>query len=350
MPLVVICSLVRDGMSYLPSYRRQLESLSLEGDLDWRLCILEGDSSDGSWEYLVQWAADDPRIIIGREDVGDTAEIQDRAERWARVCNACLALIPDSLEYSHMLWLEADLCFPPELLRRLLQHRVDVVAPIIYLGGLFYDTWGFRGLDGVAWTNNTPYHSAYQPMGLMEMSSVGSCVLFRRAILDAGIRFRGPYETGLLVGMCHDARAQGYRVFADTLTAILHPVDNWESQMWAPSRVEIVDGEGNCRELPLAEARRKRFVMHIAALDAGILLSAQRSFLRELSLLHRSNRFRIEVLARTYPHKRYQMKITVDKPQPAILGQPLLRGLLPERLFKKLLRRDLQSPLTIEME
>ncbi|HJV34643.1 hypothetical protein, partial [Geomonas sp.] len=128
MSLVVICSLVRDGMSYLPSYRRQLESLTLEGGLEWHLCILEGDSRDGSAKYLEQWAAEDPRITVGKENVGDTAEIQDRAERWARVCNACLDLIPASLDYSHMLWLEADLSFPPELLRRLVRHEADVVS------------------------------------------------------------------------------------------------------------------------------------------------------------------------------------------------------------------------------
>lgn len=101
MAQVVICSLVRDGMAYIPAYRRQLESLSLgEGD-SWHLCILEGDSRDGTWEYLVKWASEDSRLTLGRECAGDTAEIEDRAARRARVGNACFDLIPSDLQHSY---------------------------------------------------------------------------------------------------------------------------------------------------------------------------------------------------------------------------------------------------------
>src|SRR5262249_14963248 len=159
---------------------------------------------DGTLDFLRRWEAEDPRVKVGRECVGEALEKNDRAARWARAANACIDLLPNSGSHTHVLWLEADLCFPPELVSRLLAKDVDIVAPIIYLGGYFYDTWGFRDLSGKKWKSPASSNRKFKPFRLIEMSSVGSCVLFRRAILDSGIRFRGTYEDGLLVGVCQD--------------------------------------------------------------------------------------------------------------------------------------------------
>ncbi|HJV35057.1 hypothetical protein, partial [Geomonas sp.] len=263
--------------------------------------------------------------------------------------NSCLALVPEDLDYSHLLWIESDLCFPPELLRRLLAHDVDVVAPMIWLGGLFYDTWGYRDIDGNPWTNHAPYHPDYVPMSLMEMGSVGSCVLFRRAILDAGVRYQGTYQNGLLVGMCHDARALGYRVFVDTSTAILHPVDNWEAQMWRPSQLVIIDSSGNAADMPLAEARGLGLEMHIAALDPNMMLQANGAFLRNLCWRYRSNRISVEVQARPYPRKLYRMQVHIGDPEPVFFKNPVTR-LIPRGILRKKLQKELRTSLTIEIE
>ncbi len=328
MAEVAICSLVRDGMEYLPSYRRQLESLRLDPSDGWRLFVLEGDSRDGSHEFLASWAAEDPRVTVGREHVGDATEREDRAARWARAANACLDLVPPDGDHTHVLWLEADLCFPPELVRRLLAREVDIVAPMIWLGGQFYDTWGFRDLEGRRWTNTPPYHPAYRPMSLVEMGSVGSCVLFRRAVLDAGIRMRGTYEDGLLVGMCRDARAAGFRVFADTSTAILHPVDHWEGQMWRADSVRLVDREGREHTLDLAEAAALGLEANVPLLDQETMRRAHGRLWTHLFRRLATNRLAVTVRARSRPAKRYDLLVRALPPRGPAAFPPLRPALL----------------------
>lgn len=314
MAEIAICSLVRDGMDYLPSYRRQIESLQLKGGDSWRLYILEGDSRDASHAFLQTWASEDPRVRIGQEHVGDAMEQEDRAARWARVGNACFDLIPPDSTHTHVLWLEADLCFPPELLHRLVSHEVDILAPMIYLGGVFYDTWGFRDLKGQKWNNLAPFHPDFRPFDLMEMGSVGSCVLFQREVLDAGIRFKGTYEDGLLVGMCQDARAKGFKVYADTGTAILHPMGPWEAQMWRPSEITIELSDGSTTPLSIQEARVHGLELNLPLLDGAGFLKSQARFL--LAMLRRfgTTRLELDIRASVYPAKRYRLRIKVLPP------------------------------------
>lgn len=337
-PHVAICSLVRDGMAYLPAYRRQLESLRLPGGLQWQLFILEGDSRDDSHAFLTKWAQEDSRITVAREHAGDSTDKEDRAARWARVGNTCFGLVPESGPHTHVLWLETDLCFPPELLHRLLDHRVDIVAPMIFLGGLFYDTWGFRDLEGRSWRGEAPYHPSYRPMALMDMGSVGSCVLFRREILDAGIRFKGTYEQGLLVGMCNDARAKGFKVFADTGTAILHPVDQWEEQMWRPTSLRIVYLDGAEESLTPAQARPLGLDFNLPLLDPSTLRKAQGGLLWSLFQRLNTNRIVVEATARVVPRKSYDLLIRAQPPKG-------IRGTAPFRRAIFALERGHFNPL-----
>lgn len=339
MAELAICSLVRDGMPYLPAYRRQLESLVLaEGDT-WRLYCIEGDSRDESWSFLSRWAAEDDRLTIAQLHVGKAEGAERMAQNWAKVCNACFDLIPADSAHTHVLWLESDLTFPSETARRLLAHGVDVVAPIIFLGGQFYDTWGFRDLAGRRWTNEAPYHPDYGPNRLMPMGSVGSCVLFSRRVFDAGIRMRGTYENGLLVGMCNDARAQGLRVWADTGTAILHPVDQWERQMWRVAEV-VTEGRGGERSIDPGEFPRRHIAPVLPVLDVAALLAAQRRFLVAQFVELRTNRLAIDVAARTHPTRRYSMRVRRAAPR-GVLALPFVARAMP--LFERLLRKRLSA-------
>lgn len=315
---VVICSLVKNAMKYLPAYRKQLEALVLPVETTWTLCILEGDSNDGTWDYLVQWASECDRIVIGRENVGETASgegIDGRAERWARAGNACLDLTCSVTDFTHVMWLESDLCFPLDLLSRLLSCNVDIVAPMIWIGGHFYDTWGFRDLNCKKWGNFPPYHRDYRSNALIEMGSVGSCVLARRAIVDSGIRFRGPYEDGLIVGICNDARSKGFRVFVDTSTSILHPVSLWADQMWKVVGVEIVYTKTKVKNLSLEEIVSLGIEQHIALLTPESLVYANRGFLKNVFKNSGTNRINMVVVKEPSPSRRYRMKIIIEEPQ-----------------------------------
>ena len=328
MSTVVICSLVRNGMGYLPAFRRQIESLQLDPGVAWRLCIVEGDSSDESQSFLEKWQAEDSRVLTAQLHVGRAREIEDRAGRWARVGNACFDLAVRSGDYTHVLWIESDLCFPPELLRRLLAQEVDIVAPMIYLGGLFYDTWGFRDLTGTRWTNEAPYHQRYRGMDLIEMGSVGSCVLFRRAVLDAGIRFKGTYEHGLLVGMCEDARAAGFRVWADTSTAILHPVDYWEAQLWRVRELVVIDRVGRSSTLSPRDLRALRVDRNVPSLDPGVLLRTYTRLWRDLYRRLETNRLEVQVRLEAEPGHSYSMTVRACEPSGLARLKPVRKLLL----------------------
>ena len=303
---VAICSLVRNGIDYLHSFRRQLESLN-DDIFRWHLYLIEGDSLDASWEFIKEWAEEDRRITIRQFHVGKATERESIAERWANVGNKCIEMIPANSTHTHVMWLEADLCFPPELIRRLLNHNVDIVSPIIFLGGLFYDTWGFRGMDGKKWTNHAPYHPEFLPMTLLPMHSVGSCVLFARKVMDVGIRFKGTHEDGLLVGICNDARRIGMAIYADTSTAILHPVDNWEKQLWHLQGVKIVDSKAH--EPDILDFKDRGASPAIPILDASFLIQAHFTFLQDLFGSLGTNHIRIEIEALSKEKRNYKMVI-----------------------------------------
>lgn len=342
MAELAICSLVRDGMPYLPAYRAQVESLVLADGDTWRLYVLEGDSRDDSWRFLQRWAQQDSRVHVAQLHVGKAESAEQMARNWAKVGNACFDLIPAESAHTHVLWLESDLTFPSETARRLLAHGVDVVAPVIFLGGQFYDTWGFRDVAGRRWTNTAPYHPDFGPNRLMPMGSVGSCVLFRRAVFEAGIRMRGTYENGLLVGMCNDARAAGLRVWADTGTAILHPVDQWERQMWHIDEVTIEGPHGAQRFAPV-DFPRQHIVPSIPVLDATALLGTQCRFLTKQFAELRTNRLDIDVAARTHPSRRFSMNVRRSAPR-GLGALPVVLSAMS--LVEKVLRKRL-SPQRI---
>ena len=104
-------------------------------------------------------------------------------------------MIPSDSKHTHVLWIESDLYFPPEILEKLILHDVDIVAPMIYMGGNFYDQWAYRDEKDQPWSHAPPYHKDYSPFSLIKMGSVGSCVLFKRAVIDSGITFKkqGPF-------------------------------------------------------------------------------------------------------------------------------------------------------------
>lgn len=247
-PTVAVCSLFRNSSRTLDCFRSALETQAGSG-IELVFSFVEGDSTDDTWARLSAWAATDRRVVLQKIDVEPVTSFEDRVSKWAALGNAAL----DGLRgrsYDYVLWCESDLSIPPDLVSQLVADAVDVVAPAIFLGGMFYDTWGFRGLDGRRFQNVMPYHSDYRPFGLIELASVGSTVLFRRAVLDTGLRFRGVYENGLLVGLCSDARARGFRVFLDSRVAVVHPTSSWRRQQYKLARVRL---EPHGTEIPLAD-------------------------------------------------------------------------------------------------
>ena len=254
-PTVAVCSLFRNSAETLPAYRAAFESQV--GDFDLFFSLVEGDSSDETWDLLRSWQSEDDRVLLTKHDVEPVVDFDDRVRKWAMLANVFMEQA-SRRPFDHLLVCESDLCVPPDLVAGLLENGGDVVAPSVFLGDLFYDTWGFRGLDGRRFTNLAPYHPDFRFNDVVELSSVGSTVLFSKAVLDAGIRMRGTYENGLLVGMCQDARARGFRVWLDSRFSVIHPTRGWRLQQYTLGEV-VFEGPGvaGCPPSRLAEVERR---------------------------------------------------------------------------------------------
>ena len=234
---IAICALFRNSAQYI-DYFRAVVCAQARADIDLVFSLVEGDSTDDSHARLQAWAREDSRVRLSKVDVEPVLDFADRVTKWAMLGNVA---IEQALETAcdRILWCESDLVLPNDLLEQLAAESCDIVAPAIFLGSLFYDTWGFRGVDGTRFANVQPYHPEFRHHALVPLSSVGSCVLFRREIFERGVRFRGTYDDGLLVGVCHDAASLGFRTFMDSRVAILHPTSQWRRQQYRMSQVEV---------------------------------------------------------------------------------------------------------------
>jgi glycosyltransferase involved in cell wall biosynthesis len=239
-PSVSIVSLIRQDSVYLKSYFGQIENLSESICKIDTINLVHDVLKDGKLSPLLSEKSQDSRIILIPELSSDiqVVDFEEKVAQWAAIANQGIesALRANS---DYILFLESDLCFPFDLLDQLAPLNLDIVAPLIYLGINFYDSWGFRDLDG-----NKIYQFSAQPGkgffdGPIELSSVGSCVLFKSDIFKKGVRFRLPYETGLLAGVCMDARELGYRVWVDPTTCISHPTSSWRRQIWTITTLNI---------------------------------------------------------------------------------------------------------------
>jgi hypothetical protein len=234
---VAVCALFRNSAAYI-DYFRAVMTAQARDHIELVFSLVEGDSTDDSHARLQAWAAADSRVTLSKVDVEPVTDFADRVSKWAMLGNVAVeqALATDC---THVLWCESDLVLPFDLLDQLLAEPADIVAPAIFLGTLFYDTWGFRGLDGTRFGNEAPYHREFRHHARVPLSSVGSCVLFRRALFDQGVRFRGSYDDGLLVGVCRDAAALGFPTYMDSRIAIVHPTSLWKRQQYTLGAVDV---------------------------------------------------------------------------------------------------------------
>jgi hypothetical protein len=227
---VVLCSAFRDSAgSQIDRYFAQAAMyrtyLAVHG---WSLRVLsvEGDSVDSTREDLGRAAAHhglniDVRVCnVGGRRFG-SVEDSERFQKLSRVGNAIFEGVHESDDI--VTYVESDLVWDPStfinLGSRVLNNAdIDIVAPMPFAGGNFYDVWGFRGLDGSRFAPFAPYHSSMKPSGLTEVSSVGSCLVMRG---DVARRCR-IIDDECLVGFCRDARNKGYRVWVDAESRVRH--------------------------------------------------------------------------------------------------------------------------------
>ena len=240
---VNLCSALRQGSAYAHSFFHQVNALTMRGyELGSVTVVVDGETLTDP--TLVE-AQTDPRVSFVFEGPrGEpTCFMHERSIAWARTGNLALdASLTTPSE--HTLWVESDLSFPCDLIELLMEPNQDIVAPIVMLGENFYDSWGFRDLAGRRIANLAELQSLPRGPGtLTELSSVGSCLLFRTALLSKGVRMPARYESGLLVGFCLAARALGARVFCRHDVLIVHPTSIWAEQVYRVTSCRIGDAQ-----------------------------------------------------------------------------------------------------------
>lgn len=245
-PGVAICSLMRAGSPYEQAYYLQILGLA---KTRYRLksvnLVYDSPPRDVDW-LLARLRETGVEVRIETQALQEVhnGTLDDRFAQWAAAINQCINLcLTEDPDLDRLAWIEADLCFGYDTLDLLVERNKDIIAPLVYLNNTFYDSWGFRTSDGRRIQSVTPTLPVAGAIPL-EVGSVGSFILYNAAIFRDGLRLRGEYEAGHLVGLCHDARARGYRTFVDPAVTVQHPVTAWLEQTWTLDRVDIfLDGQ-----------------------------------------------------------------------------------------------------------
>lgn len=195
--------------------------------LNFRVVAVEGDSTDNTRGQLV---LDCQRHNLnlslvtcshGQRVFGSTEE-PDRLAALSQVGNAILSGVNESDDI--LIYVESDLLWSGRVMIELISRAMDgcdVVAPLIFAGEHFYDTFVFRGLDGERFAPFLPYHKylSLSESLPVEVESAGSCL-----VMKAEVARKCRMNDGrALLGFCRDVREKGYHIFVDPTQRIYHP-------------------------------------------------------------------------------------------------------------------------------
>ena len=168
-------------------------------------------------------------IEVIRADTGiEGDEPPDRMRRLSLTASAGLDAVTPADDY--VLIHESDLISPVDLVERFLESGRSPIAgwPVLGEANVFYDIWAYRGMDGLKFTGLPPYHQSYKADALFEVSSVGSCWMFRAEDALAGVRC----EKWGAVELCQKLKRLGRRIWVDPTIRIEQPMGLFVARRW----------------------------------------------------------------------------------------------------------------------
>ena len=114
---------------------------------------LEGNSQDNTWDKLVQFKNTHQNVWLKKNELDN----DDRFEKLALLRNQ---LIEEGLKNEEYVFsVDSDVIdIPPETLKVLINHNVDIVAPYVFIEeqSQFYDTLAYRQ-EGLNFSHRFPY-------------------------------------------------------------------------------------------------------------------------------------------------------------------------------------------------
>lgn len=189
-----------------------------------RVIAVEGDSVDATRQHLTRGAIIraldlDLRTCNHGGPVFGSIESPVRFKALAKVGTEILrGVAPDD---DILVYIESDLIWSPQIIADLVALTLDrpnrVVAPLIFAGNNFYDVWAFRK-DGSQFSPFPPYHSGMKSTGLVEVDSIGSCL-----VMSARAAEEVAFGDNHLLDWCLNARKAGYQIFVSADHSIRHP-------------------------------------------------------------------------------------------------------------------------------
>lgn len=251
MPRVVVLSFWRqDAQAWLAKRAEHL--LSKTGSL--RFVWVVGPSDDGTPETLERLADLSGRdvTVVRSHETGAAGDPAARVARLSEALTCGLAAIGPDDDYA--LIHESDLVTPPDAVERFVKTAVALrltvppdepgarSGPPAAVAGwvtldrsgrgedvVFYDTWAYRGLDGVPFTNWAPYHRDHRTDRAYEVSSVGSCWLFPAQLARGVVT-----ERYACLELCRVLASKGVRFWVDPSIPVVQPTALWVSRAHAP--------------------------------------------------------------------------------------------------------------------
>lgn len=228
---IVVGSALRNMSGRVNGWFRQIHDLKQHaGEAhELRVIAVHGDSMDETERELHQFGElwEMPLEIVehshGHQVFASTEEPL-RMEALSGVLRAGMGAVKKDDDV--LVWIESDLLWEPHDIGSVIDivdrgdDDFDVVAPLVFAGDLFYDVWGFRGMDGERFSPWAPYHSSMQPHGLTEVKSVGSCLVMKG---DVAMSVKTPQNKQALVGWCAAARKKKYKIGVAADFRVRHP-------------------------------------------------------------------------------------------------------------------------------
>ena len=226
---------VKESAVWLPRFLEQIEKLE---DVS-RVVFSYGNSRDPTLQFLKEWESETkhsteiihepamPRPLSAAEIAPVYKDFQDIiGEKGWR-------------DETHFLLIDADVMdVPADLIQRLMRHDKDIIAPFVWVDRAFprqfFDVHCFR-LYGYRFHPFLPPDP--EDGKPFEVDSVGSCYLAKYEVFKL-IEYENPHPH---MRFCENALDEGYEVWADPGTEILH-LDTMKVGV-AKSPLEVLRGK-----------------------------------------------------------------------------------------------------------
>jgi hypothetical protein len=123
-------------------------------------------------------------------------------------------------DFTHLLFVDSDMSFPPDALKKLVSHDKDIVSGRAHKRVANFEPCFYKKCD---WKEAIIYHD--YPEGLIEVAAVGMAFcLIKREVFEKVSKpwFNPTFDIGEDLAFCMRAQEAGFKIWVDTDLEIGH--------------------------------------------------------------------------------------------------------------------------------